>query len=143
MKKEIELVWNVYNLRWNNELEIFNVFDHRSFNERIQKLLQKPPTKEEFAEQLRREAQYRYWAKCEWELIISDLHTQVDQRELNRILSECYLERSKADPPLRCTHVNLYHDEKIDIYDQLCLNWDAFVDYVWEHRKITRKRVQK
>ena len=143
MKKEIELVWNVYNLRWNNELEIFNVFDHRSFNEYIQKLLRKPPSKEEFAEQLRREAQYRYWAKCEWELIISDLHTQVDQRELNRILNECYFERSKADPPLRCTHVNLYNDEKIDVYDQLCLNWDAFVDYVWEHRKIPRQRVQK
>lgn len=41
----------------------------------------------------------------------------------------------KDDPPLRCSNVNLSHSDKIDVYDQLCLNWDEFVDYVWSYSK--------
>lgn len=26
---------------------------------------------------------------------------------------------------------------KVDIFMQLCLNWDAFVDYIWRHKKCT------
>ena len=143
MKKEIDLVWNVYEMHWSDELKIYNVFTHGSFREDVLKLLKAPLTKEEFAEKLRREAQYRYWAKCEWELIIAGGEPKVDHRELNRLLDECYFDRPKDAPPMRCTHVNLYNDDKIDVYDQLCLNWDAFVDYVWSHKKTPRKRVQK
>ena len=30
---------------------------------------------------------------------------------------------------------NLDDAEKIDVYDQVRLNWDYFVDYVWGHSK--------
>ena len=143
MKKQIDLVWNAYKLRWNDELKVFNVFDHRSFYEGVLKLLKAPLTKEEFSEKLRREVQYYYWAKTEWELIIAECTPKIDQKEFNRILSEYYLDRQRELPTPYSTTINISHDDKIDVYDQLYLNWDAFVDYVWKHKPVPRKRVQK
>ena len=42
----------------------------------------------------------------------------------------------------RCEAVNLSDSEKIDVYDQVNLNWDAFVEYVWGFAKAAT-RVQK
>ena len=141
MKKGAKLVWNVYAFGISNrELRVFNVFDHYSFNYYVQKLLNKDISKEEFAEQLRREVQYYYWSKTEWESIITSVKPHISRRELERIISECYLKLSKADPPCRCSHVNLSNSDKIDVYDQLCLNWEEFVDYMWSHAKPQKKK---
>ena len=143
-KNTQKLCWNVYEFNNSNQgLKIFNVFDHRSFKFYVEKLLKKDLSKEDFAEQLRREAQYYYWAKCEWELIINDTRPHINRKELDRIISECYLKLSKADPPCRRSHVNLAHSDKIDVYDQLCLNWDEFVDYVWSYTKSQRNTSPK
>ena len=136
MKNAQILTWNVYEFNCSTrELKVFNVFEHNSFYCNIRKLLKKDITKDAFAEQLRREAQYYYWSKTEWESVITDSQPCIDKRELQRIISECYLQRRKDDPPLRCSNVNLSHSDKIDVYDQLCLNWDEFVDYVWSCSK--------
>lgn len=49
---------------------------------------------------------YYFWSKCEWEIIISGWPPRDD-----------------------------FNDAKIDVYDQVKLNWDKFVDYTWDHRK--------
>ena len=34
--------------------------------------------------------------------------------------------------------------EKVDIYDQVLLNWDIFIEYLWNHRDLIRaKKVSK
>lgn len=143
MKSTPKLSWNVYEFDDSNRgLKVFNVFDHHSFNFYVEKLLKKDLSKEEFAEQLRREAQYYYWAKSEWEFIVTDTQPYIDRRELDSLISECYLQRSKADPPCRRSHVNLSNSDKIDVYDQLCLNWDEFADYVWSHAKSQKKSLK-
>ena len=98
-------VWNVYRYNMNSrKTEVFNIFNHSSFCEMVKKLKKcKDITKAEFAEELRTILMRYYWCKCEWEIAISGLF-QVD-----------------AD-----------HAEKIDIYSQVRLNWNTFVDYVWE-----------
>lgn len=48
---------------------------------------------------------YYYWSKCEWEIILS------------------HWSEHKDGPSY-----------KIDVFDQIELNWDRFCDYVWEHR---------
>ena len=64
----------------------------------------------------------------------------IDSKELNRLITDCYLKRTVAEPPLRCSHVNLSDAEKIDVYEQVRLNWDEFVDYVWSFSKSATKR---
>ena len=119
MKTAPKLVWNVLKINCSTqELRIFNVFEHDSFYCNIRKLFKMDMSKEDFAEQLKREAQYYYWSKTEWECIItSQLH--IDRKELQRIISECYLQCKNADSPCRRTHINLSHSDKIDVYDQL------------------------
>lgn len=100
------LVWNTYCGNFNSgEIEVHNVFDHWRFLEDCRKNAKKNgEDKDAFAEQLKRDLMYYYWSKCEWEVIID--HWPPSER---------------------------FRSEKIDVYDQVLLNWDLFVEYVWQH----------
>ena len=107
--------WNVYIGDFNSKrIETHNVFNHYRFVKDLTKALKKieksdaseEKKKEDFAEAARKELMYYYWSKCEWEVIISHWPQGKDDK-----------------------------DEKIDVYDQVRLNWDKFIDYVWTNRK--------
>jgi hypothetical protein len=100
-----DMVWNVYvddiNAR---RIKQFNIFNHYSFNEGVKKAYKKYKNDfAAFAEGVRRELQYYFWSKCEWEIVLSDF------------------------PPS-----DRFQKEKIDVYDQVMLNWDIFIQYVWD-----------
>ena len=59
-----------------------------------------------FEEKVRRSLMYYYWSKCEWEIVLS--HWPSSAR---------------------------FNDRKIDVYDQVMLNWGVFMDYLWNNRK--------
>lgn len=113
-----ELEWNVWvsspNLR---AITVHNVFDHRRFYEDLQKAARKYKDSQrgEFEEVLRRYLMYYYWSKCEWEIILDHW----PNRE------------------------NSYREMKVDVYDQIKLNWEPFCDYVWERRAVLRRRPKK
>lgn len=141
MKTPLNLVWNVYDYHFSaSELRIFNVFKHRSFMDSVEKLLNKDIPKEEFAELLRRQALYYYWSKTEWECIITDTNPQIGRNELCRLLSECYEQLPKSKPTPRRYCINLADSYKLDVYSQIMLNWDEFVDYVWQYSKTAKKQ---
>lgn len=110
------LTWNVYISEFNdNRIETYNVFDHYSFMEDCRKNAKKcADNKEAFAEKVRRDLMYYFWSKCEWEIILSHWPPREDARE-----------------------------EKIDVYDQVMLNWNVFIDYLWENRKELTRRKKK
>ena len=114
------LEWNVYIENVNaNRIEVYNVFKHGGFLKHCKEALSEwmynfgfPDDMGRLAEDIRVTAQYYFWSKCEWEIILQSWPTRQDFRE-----------------------------EKIDVYDQVRLNWDAFLDYLWENRKVlTRKK---
>ena len=109
------LEWNAYYHNWNAKtIEPFNVFDHGGFLTDCKKNAKKNiHDYDAFCEQLKRSAMYYYWSKCEWETVITPL---ID---------------------------NGAEAVKIDVYDQLKLNWDAFCKYTWEHGPELRKREKK
>ena len=102
------MIWNVYIGSFNkNRIETWNVFDHWRFEEDCQKNYKKNgENREAFEEQLRRDLQYYYWSKCEWEIILD-----------------------------HWPHFDQFKEEKIDVFDQVTLNWGVFADYVWNNRK--------
>lgn len=84
----------------------YNVFDHHSFLKYIKiNFRVHGDDREKFDERLKKEAMYYFWAKCEWEIVISSWPP------------------SERDKPI-----------KVDAYDQLMMNWDIFSDYVWSHK---------
>ena len=103
-----KLVWNTIYSDFNaRRIRVYNVFGHYGFLVDCQKNAKKnKDNKEAFAEQLRRDLMYHFWSKCEWEVIVSHWPPRDGGAE-----------------------------EKIDVYDQVRLNWNIFLDYAWEHRK--------
>ena len=144
MASELKLEWYVYYYsHTSGEFKVFNVFRHGSYIAYVEKWLKADLTKEEFAEHLRRESMYYYWSKSEWEIIVTDTTPHISEKELQRVLKEYYLDRKVGENKPRYGHVNLADCEKIDVYDQLSLNWDEFVDYVWSFKKPPRKKREK
>lgn len=71
-------------------------------------------TKEQLTELINCNLMYRFWSKCEWEMIIIDWP---------------YRDTIKDSRPL-----------KVDVYDQLKPNMDIIVDLVWNYVEPKIKR---
>ena len=104
--------WNVYVGDFNTRrIKEHNVFDHWGIREDLQKALKKCEDRESFEEEVRKALMYRYWSKCEWEVVIDHW------------------------PPFK-EHQGA---EKVDVYDQIMMNWKIFTDYLWENRDEIKK----
>ena len=124
------LVWNVYSHDINSrEIKTFNVFKHSSFNKDVEELLKEKLTYDEFSEKLNRITQYYFWSKAECEIVITSWVPHIDNEELDRLNVERENRRTYR------YYVNLDVGEKIDYYNQLHLNWEQFVEYVYNFKK--------
>ena len=150
MQKEIETFsWKVKIFDVN--LQVIRDYDVLKYREDvIKKMKKKCNTKEDFTESLRTEMMYQYWSRCEYELVIE--RTEDGRIWLNP-WAGC---RDRQNVRIDVTDMEDYdwkgfaqeyidthygNKEKIDIYDQLCFVWDAFVDYVWNyHHKWQRRK---
>lgn len=107
------LEWNVVYMSWNErQIKKFNIFAHDYFFEDCARSYRKcGEDREAFLAEIRKILGYYFWSKCEWEIILS------------------------AWPPNE-----RMKESKVDVCDQVVLNWDRFADYVWENRAAFRKR---
>lgn len=111
------LEWNVYVSDFNNKKIVeHNVFDHWGVMADLRKAARKYRDKERaaFEEEMKNSLMYWYWSKCEWEIILDHWPTKGEE-----------------------------YQEKIDVFDQIKLNWANFCDYVWAHRAELRRREKK
>lgn len=100
------LEWNVYFADINKlKILVFNVFNHQAFYNDLKYELNGINDKLDFERILERNCLYYFGAKCEYEIILT-----------------C------------CPEWDRFNKGKIDIYNQLQLNWNKFVNYVWENR---------
>lgn len=100
--------WNVYIYNINRrKIETWNVFDHGRFVADVKKHLKECETKEKFAIELQCELHYYYWAKAEWEIIITSWVGGDRKKDAT----------------------------KIDVYSQVMMNWDLFLNYIWENKE--------
>lgn len=94
------MIWDVYNYNVNaGRIEKYNIFNHSGFHSEFLKLKARRLPKDAFEYELERLIMYYFWSKVEYEIIISGLFSG-DAR-----------------------------GQKIDIYNQIKMNWQAFVDY--------------
>jgi hypothetical protein len=132
--------WNVYIENINsNEIKVFNIFDHCSFREDVEKYFKKYKNKEEFAEHLKRSLTYYFWSKCEWEVVITGWIPHITMEELDRLNSEREKTLKEYNREPYRLYVNPELGIKIDVYNQVMNNWDIFLDYCW-NSKIHRPR---
>ena len=101
------LKWYVYLESFNSRrIVTYNVFKHFNFYQDVKEAIRQTENKQNFSEKIKRIAKYYFWSKCEYEILITSWIA-----------------------------TNNFKDKKIDVYDQLELNWDRFIDYIWENKK--------
>ena len=102
------LKWYVYLENFNSRsIVTYNVFKHFNFYQDVKEAIRQIEDKQNFSEKIKRIAKYYFWSKCEYEILITSWIA-----------------------------TNNFKDKKIDVYDQLELNWDRFIDYIWENKKV-------
>lgn len=133
MKLEYYVYYHNFNGR---SIEKFNIFDHGRFLEDVKKDLKKYADKEGFSERLRGHLFYYYGSKCEWEVVITSWVPHITISELNRLNEEREKTLKKYNREPYRLYVNPDVGEKQDVYEQVMLNWNLFVDYVWSQKKV-------
>ena len=104
------LVWNVYRENFNHKkIEVCNVFNCSvRFNDDLIRIYKEHSNnKEKFLDEVKSSLMYSYWSKCEYEIILSSWPPRKDFKE-----------------------------EKIDIYNQIMINWDIFSEYIWNNKEL-------
>lgn len=99
-----EMHWRVFVENFNRKrIEEYDIFEHHGFAEDVRKAYSKHRNDfDAFAEKVRGSLFYYYCSKCEWEIVVSSW------LEINRV-----------------------PERKVDVYEQVMLNWDVFIEYVW------------
>jgi hypothetical protein len=113
----------------------------------IKKLKKAHTTKEEFANALKLNFQWQYWARCEYEMI---LYIENDKVYLEPWVGEFKAGRvditdnELLDWPAfakKILHERPWQDKennrdyvKFDIFDQLMFRFDELVDFVWNYK---------
>lgn len=113
-KKRNKLEWWVYHRDFNEDkIEKFNVFQHWRFCNDLVKLRKdlKKDSTIDTKERIKKELMYYFWSKSEYEILISP-----------------WISRDKEKSTI-----------KIDIYDQVMMNFEKFHDYVMENIKYIKE----
>jgi len=108
------LVWNVFLDDFNtHRIRTLNIFQHASFLDGCRKAAKKyADDKQAFAEQIEKILKYYFWSKTEYEIVLDTW------------------------PPSP-----RFHPEKVDVYDQVMLNWSVFIAWLWSNREeLTKNR---
>lgn len=90
-----------------------------------------------FKERVRKDLSYYFWSKSEWEVIVTSWPPYVDSEEIDRLVKEREEHISKWGKFYQ-THCNVTLGEKVDVYTQVMLNWDQFISYLWNNRKLIK-----
>lgn len=135
MLRKYNLAYYVYIENINKrKIEKYNVLND-GIVEEILKRTKDFTDKKSFSEEVERIIMHHYWSRSEWEVILTDWPPHIKTDELTKLNNE--VERYQKDygkEPYSLV-INLSTAEKIDVYDQVMMNWNIFIDYVWENLK--------
>jgi len=107
-----EMHWYVYRENFNGKkIETYDIFSHGGFMDDVRTAYKKHKHDHDaFCESVRKSLGYYFWGKCEHEVLVAS-----------------WISADYVKP------------KKIDVYNQVMLNWDVFIEYVWT-RAHERKR---
>ena len=106
--KKTGLKWFVFVEDINSKrINVYNIFEHKDFMEDCDDAWKDYINDEhrdfsKFKKDIESNLMYYFWSKCEWEIVLSDF------------------------PPS-----DSFQKKKIDVYQQVKINWDICIDYVF------------
>ena len=90
-----------------------------------------------FADHIRRWLSHEYWARSQYEVLIigSSMPPTINREDLKRYEEEMN-KPGYDDKPYGYTYIDDSHMYKLDVYTQVMLNWDRFIDYIWKNKDL-------
>lgn len=133
MTKKYNLFYYVYRENINRrKIEKYNVLDDYIVNEIVERT-KTITCKTLFAEEVKNILRYYFWCRSEHEIILTSWPPHVKYEEILRLNNEIESYQRDFNTEPHSLGVNLTVEEKVDIYSQVMLNWDIFINYVWEN----------
>ena len=129
------MTWNVFRENINGkEIVEYNNFNHGGFDDEVDELLKKDVSKDEFDEKLRMILFYYFGSKAEYEVVITSWVPYISKKELDRLNTK--YERHNRQWGYYPYALSIEPDvgRKVDIYSQVMMNWEQFVEYVWSNK---------
>ena len=138
-----KLVWNIF-AEEQGEIVPINIFEYNWSFLKDGLLVAKKKYKdnfEEFADHIRSWLQHEYWSRSEYETVITSWPPYIEDEELERINKE-KADRIEKYGKFYRESVGLTVGYKIDVFTQVMMNWDRFIEYVWNNKHlITEKKL--
>ena len=107
----MSMKWNVIRFDFNKKNFVtYNILSKR-FIEEINNETKDIKNKKDFSDRLKLICMSIFWKRTEWEIIIKEWCGGDNPKEM-----------------------------KVDVFDQLFLNWDRFVDYLWDNLKKEKEK---
>lgn len=100
------MTWNV--VRYDHNAKDFGLYNvlNAGMVEEIKRLTKGIDNKEEFSKEVNSLCMYYFWSRFEWEVVLREFCGRDNAKEM-----------------------------KVDVYDQLVMNWNRFIDYLWGELK--------
>lgn len=129
------LSWNVFVEDFNAKcIKTYNVLN-RGIVEEIIKRTKNINDREQFANEIRSIIMYHYWSKSEWEIIVTDWPTHMDVKDVYRLVDDIEDHEKRYGTKPYSVIPRLKVSEKLDVYEQVHINWSHFIDYLWKELK--------
>lgn len=102
-----DIAWYAYIENPNRRsIEEYNIFEHGGFRQDCEKYLKECNDIQSFSEKVKGSLRYYFWSRCEYEIVLTGWPCP---------------EYTK--------------DRKIDIYQQVMLNYTPFINFIWNSCK--------
>ena len=131
------MTWNVFRENINRkEIVEYNIFAHSGFANEVDELLKEDVSRDEFDEKLRMILFYYFGSKAEYEVVITSWVPHIDRAELDRLNTEYEKHNQQWGYYPHALSVEPDVGRKVDIYNQVMINWDRFRDYLWSKYRL-------
>ena len=117
------------------KLKLFNVFDDVGFRLDVEEIMKQKYDKKQFLYKLDYTAWFHFGSKIEWELFYYRSPILINAEEIKRIADEYHKRLKSKENTLDDFETRPQKWRKIDVNQQLHVNWEHFTNYVWNESK--------
>lgn len=136
--------WNVFRIdAQKGTLRVVNILEDEIFKSAIYNLIERNYGKKQFEKELRDAAKAFINSGSERELSLCEMFPKIITSEIPKIVNEYTETIKRGETPPKEVRIHPTVHFVVDIYDQLSINWEHFVKYIWEEGKkmITRAKL--
>lgn len=128
------LSWKVLMEDFNKrEIIEYDIFKGGHWEQTARMLKHDIPDRKKWEEAFRIKLMSQFWARSEYEVVITSWPSWIETEDIDKLQKEVEdREKTWGSKPIK-VNITPTVARKIDIYEQLRMNWKIFTDYVWEN----------